>query len=368
MGDGISFEQITLVNLTGDAEAEWMRAFKEAADQATIHTVPGLSDLQFLLEENERSYAVVAYPAPMEEVARSLAGGLPPCDALTKWQENADSLIRLYRRFWQRMTVVEGAGIPRRVDELFSHIQERTALKLKPPERSSESTLTGETGISPNAASFRLGASQMLSTPRARSLAEELTAISAASAETLAPSDVVESFLSHRQMVDSTLQTATAKNEELADTVRKLQDTLRENRSQLELHARNLESVNQENAMLLSQLHKTQEELERYLVRQQAMSAKLESLRRGRTYRKKKIAELERTAREREEKIEWLRSVRDQHRHTARELRTETKERNKRLEERDQRLAWAQKKIDAIQNSRSWRYTRFLRKQNGTDK
>ena len=89
-------------------------------------------------------------------------------------------------------------------------------------------------------------------------------------------------------------------------------------------------------------------------------------MRKGRDYRKTRIQELERELQEQAKKLEWLRAVRDQHRNSARELRVEQKQSKTDIRNLEKQVETLGAELKSIRSSRSWRYTRALRRVNGT--
>ncbi|WP_147383473.1 hypothetical protein [Nesterenkonia natronophila] len=351
--------------MTGEVDAEWMTALKGTSSAWSMHTMPRLSDIQVALEEKEDIHAVIVCTPPEKCIVRALRAAGEPSEALVAWQDFAESLVRLHGRFWQRMTVIDTTlATPDGFEVLAQRIESVAGITLSGlnelPVTSTAARLGTET------VDLDLAALQLLSMRRPEQLRGELEAITLSDSTKPYIPELVESYLQQRS---------------------RGRESVRKQDREFSATKKDLEAAQEENSMIIEQLHKTQEELERYVLRQREQSAKIEALsrgreyrqakvaeleqkvegfRRGRDYRKERIAELESELQEREDKLKWLRSVSEKHRQAAREFRAESRERQERMESLEKRLADLDSKLKSMRSSRSWRYTKPLRRLNGT--
>lgn len=343
--------QLNLVNLTGTEDAQWMRALKEINASRWGNTFSRLADAQVALESDDTRYLIIIYRDPIWHLTDELGRHTPPAEALVKWQEFVVNLLWLHEGFSDRMTVAMRPSTIQEVCQIAEHLSAATELQCKDITHFTASNRheLPEADVRDNG--LTLAAMQLLTLRRSRGLLEKIENITLPALQKPYTPGVISDFL---------------------DT----QDAL--SRARIEErkgHKQELASVMKENATLLEQLHRTQEELELYVLRQRELNKKIKGFRRGRDYRREKVAELEEQARElesgmreRDDKIDWLRSVRDQHRRTARGLRAVRRQQEAEMKVLGNRLADMKKQLEAIENSRSWRYTKALRKINGTEK
>lgn len=364
--------QPTLVNLTGTEDAQWMRVLKEACEGQWGNDLFLLADAQVALENDERRHVIIVYKEPIWQIADELRRHTPPAEAVVKWQDFAERIIWMHERFWDRMTVAILPSTLHDVRQLAQHVGDATGLQFADVKKFTASSRHEMPGAGVKDNSLTVAGMQLLTLPRARDVLEQVETITLPALQKPHVPDVIAEFL-HSQ--ESLLRDSGAAEGLRVETRRQKKE---------------LASAKQESDMLIEQLHRTQEELEVYVLQQRKLNEKIDGLRRGRDYRKTKIGELERHAQEQKEKIEalrrgrdyrrdkvaslqsemrhkdakieWLRSVRDQHRRSARSLRADRRQQEMETKDLEARLADLEKQLKAIESSRSWRYTRVFRK------
>lgn len=414
---------LTLVNLLHQVEPSWATALKEASAAWTSRTLNSTSETRIALEEEDSAYAVVLYRSPSSELADALRAGTSPPDALVGWQDSAEALLAIHRKHWERLVLVEVREEPRTLEPLVLHLSERLARDIPHPEQLHDSAGAGHDGSSPKDPLLDLVVLQLLNMRFPKALHEEL--------------EIASFPLGEKP-------TAMALVEDVYNSHRSDQDTLEQLGKQVDSQNAELSEVRKENSLVITQLHRTQEELERYLHTNRKLEQNIAGFRKGRDNRERKISALRRSreiqltkaqqlrqtldeerkhvqqlnekianfrkGREsRERKIVALRNSREIHLNNSKELRAayraletdrqaleeELVQHQARIQRRDeklQRLRTAnerqQKKLEGlsrtnqdlsselqqkrteiknIKNSRSWKYTKFLRQINKTE-
>lgn len=393
MGD-VQAKTLILADVTGEKTAGWMEQLKQASEAWSAKTLTRLSDVQVMLEEDEAAHAVIVYTPAHRQLIQMLAVGQAPSEALVAWQEQAEALLGLYRKHWERATLVEANASSARLSVLAEHVSERAGVQfqeLPAPETAEEEQPAPEQeeGL------FALAAFQLLSMRRARSLMEELEATTVPLGEKPQPLDLIEKLFALRK------EEARARAE--------LDGRLEAEQKQVAERNAELAEVRQENALVITQLHKTQEELERRLHQEkwfrdkitalrgardkrdkqiEFYRGKLNALRNGRDRRDRKIAKLTEAWQEEQsrvqaaelectrlsEKVEGLRRTKNSRgarikkmEHSLSEAEAELEAKNAELEKLHQAVKRARAEIAGMKKSRSWRYTKFLRQMNGTE-
>lgn len=347
MGD-VQAKTLILADVTGEKTAGWMEQLKQASEAWSAKTLTRLSDVQVMLEEDEAVHAVIVYTPAHRQLIQMLAVGQAPSEALVAWQEQAEALLGLYRKHWERATLVEANASSARLSVLAEHVSERAGVQfqeLPAPETAEEEQPAPEQeeGL------FALAAFQLLSMRRARSLMEELEATTVPLGEKPQPLDLIEKLFALRK------EEARARAE--------LDGRLEAEQKQVAERTAELAEVRQENALVITQLHKTQEELERRLHQEKWFRDKIAALRGARDKRDKQIESYR-------GKLTALRNGRDRRdRRIAKlsEAEAELEAKNAELEKLHQAVKRARAEIAGMKKSRSWRYTKFLRQMNGTE-
>jgi len=340
--------QITLVNLADSEAGGWETALREASEHWSPVTMPNLADVQVALEEDHTYHAVIVYRESVQQIVAGLESGQTATEALVDWEGFAEKLIALHARFGERITVITEPKTHEELVLLTAHLQNSTGYSVEPPAEESFGGHAFARDTADVDFGLTLASMQLLALRRPKELLERLEALTFPMGPQPYVPDVVARFLDTR----SHLLKAAAEISGL--------------RSKGKEQDKRLSSAEKDNSMLIEQLHKTQEELERHIVKERGLYTKLNDLRRGREYRKNKIAELEKALVSRDEKVEWLQSVRGKHRDAARSLRSEKILYQDQIRNLEKKLINAEATINNLRNSRSWKYTRVLRKINGT--
>lgn len=342
--------QIAIVNLADFEAGGWESALRETSEHWSPVTMPSLADVQVALEEDHARYAVIVYRESVQQLVAGLESGQTATEALVDWEGFAEKLIALHARFGERMMVVTEPKTHEDLVLLTAHLQNSTSYSVEPPDEVSfvgQAVTLDTTDVD---FGLTLVSMQLLSLRRPKELLERLEALTFPMGPQPYVPEVVARFLETRS--------------DLLKTRVEISGL----RSKGQEQEKRLSRVEKDNSMLIEQLHKTQEELERYIVKQRGLYTKLNDLRRGRDYRKNKIADLEKELISRDGKVEWLQSIRRKHREASRSLRSEKILYEEQIRNLEKKLMSAETMINNLKSSRSWKYTKVLRKINGTQR
>ncbi|WP_444989140.1 hypothetical protein [Halomonas mongoliensis] len=267
-------EKLVLVNLSGQPLEAWLSAMCEAGQPWHSKVVESLEEARALLKFEPGAYLLLCHDTAEEHIARELNLGRAPSQALANWQNLVRPLLALYREHYQRITLVEYQALYREPKGLAEQLAKRSGIALgwvKVQEPEVENDAPTEWLL----ASKRLLALRAMDHAPARRLVQELEASSLPLRESAPLLDELDSqFDLHLAALEATPKV----------TAEAYQDLLTK-----------LEHLQQENDLTIEQLHKTQEELEQYLLGNRgAMQRKvskgkaereLEKLKRSRSWR-----------------------------------------------------------------------------------
>lgn len=232
-------DRLVLVNLSAQPCEAWLDAVSKAGQTWHKEVVDNLAKVKVLLKEHPRAHVLVCYDAPYRQVAGCIANQRLPSQALANWLSATEALLDLYRDNFERMTLVRREALEQNTKELFPLLASRSGIALGRVAVKSEKN-QGATDDKEQAIQHLL-ASRALQHQSAEPLAKELEA----SSLPLGSSTELLEFL------DSTydiLKQSTGSSAEYEQLKTRLED------------------VQQENDLVIEQLHKTQEALEQYLL------------------------------------------------------------------------------------------------------
>ena len=240
-------ERLILVNLSGTECHAWLAAMRDAGQPWHEELVDDLSMAKAFLQSQPQAHALICYDTPERQIANCIGKDRAPSQALANWMNQVEALLELYREHYHRITLVEQQALHNKPKALFEHLAVRSGIALgRVTPKNPEVTAEPDQSKQQQSAMQRLLALQALQHPPAQRLVEELEASS------LPLLDSAELF----DLLDST-----------HDILKQLPQgkAVAEGEDYHELKAK-LEDVQQENYLVIEQLHKTQEELEQYLL------------------------------------------------------------------------------------------------------
>lgn len=335
--------QLALVDLTGSPKGAWMRNVQNSTDLWQRKILSHLDEAQVALDEKDSLHVLIYYSTPLDEVAHYLNKGLTPEQAALAWQNAAEALLSFTYRFSERTVLVCGDITLDELDSVADAIERRVGVHLAINKFDAE--LDEHPAIETPGAGMKMAALHILGLRRPAELMRHLDKYTISTGEALYIPGLISEFL-----------------EDVAAQKRD-QTEFRSRIASADSRLERLNKLSNENASLITQLHKTQEELERTLQRVASSNAKLGKLRRGRNARRQTIAKQKRELNRQASKVRWLRSIREHHRQTSRDLRNKLRQTEKEL----RKLESIAEEVRAMKRSRSWRYTKVLRKINGTE-
>lgn len=302
---------VVVIDLTFSASDGGATRSQNVGEPHVPPTPLNVAEVGTLLEEHDDARGEVIFDPPVRHVARMLAEGLPPAETSEVWQDFVEQLLALQGKYWNRVVLTESQG---------------------PDEAEPEAVLL-------------LAAAQLLDAPHARRLTKELRITARRPAETLKTADLVAQVVEVHQLQQDQRQAAidsfTEEKKKVKAELKAAQRSIKYFESKLET-LRNARDKRDRKIEELQESQKTQQET---LVAQRARLQDLD-IDRQRLLRK---LETEVTLRKRsEQKVEGLRLARSN--------------RNQHIEQLQEELRAAQAENERLTSSRSWRYTKVLRK------
>jgi chromosome segregation ATPase len=163
----------------------------------------------------------VVLPAPDGVIARDLADGVPPSEALARWWKAAGAWMACFRRMRQRLVLLDEASLARSSPVCVDALAHRLERDLSVPDGAA----AGEGMPSENLALFRVIAAHLLKQdPQVRRLAEQIDALTVSDRDRVALTPerldaACADLLTAREQTD-------AENALLRETVGELRETL----------------------------------------------------------------------------------------------------------------------------------------------
>lgn len=292
----------------------------------------GLEALPVWLEQHPEGHILLLFNAPVPTIARHMADTVEPGEAVAQWHQHAEQVLAIVRQNRRRMTLVALEAALADPAAFTALIGDRFGLALKRPVDSSDA------GDDPGALFRMMAENAVWQSADVRNLAAELEA----NALPMPPS--------HGLLLPAV--------EEVYSEFNTLVEHTRARRKELE----------EENELLLQQLHQVQEELETTFQKNRDLSGKLDALEKDNS-----------ASAQSSEQLTDLQTELDQVKRQSDERRKDLEEENELLLQQlhhvqeelesyylngmDARheLEEARTTIEALYNSMSWKITRPLR-------
>jgi hypothetical protein len=237
---------LMLVNLSDKSCMDWLDAVRSAGQPWHGEVVADLEKAKVLLEEHARTHALICYDTPEREIAHDIAKGRMPSQALANWLHATNSLLEFYREHYQCLTLVCRAELEPKSKALLDKLSERSGIalgRIPLQEQNQELEIDSQTFVLQWLLSLHA-----LQDPRAQCLIQELEA---SSLPLSGPACLLD-MLDDAYVILQRGWVSQGQQHTLESEVQKLQS--------------NLKQVQKENDLVIEQLHKTQEQLEPYLV------------------------------------------------------------------------------------------------------
>lgn len=216
----------------------------ESAGRTPVLLDAGAENIEALsdwLEQNPEGHALMLFNAPVPTLAWQMADAVAPGDAIAQWRQHAEQVLGVVRHNRRRMTLIALEAAQADPGAFIDLLGDRFGLALKRPVD------TGDAGDDPGAVFRMMAENAVWQSPDVRNLAAELEA----NALPMPPS--------HGQMLPAVEEVYSEFN------------TLKRTRARKE-------QLEEENELLLQQLHQVQEELETTFQKNRDLSGKLEAL------------------------------------------------------------------------------------------
>lgn len=253
-------DRLILVNLSSSECHAWLTAMRDAGQRWHEVVVDDLVTAKALLQAHPLAHVLICFDTPEDQIAKGISDDCVPSQALANWMNLVESLLELYREHYQRMTLVRQDALFNKQKALFEQLALRSGIAL------GRVTLDKPESAEPNqlhqqqSAMKRLLALQALHYSPAQRLVQELEASSLPLVDSVRLLDFLDVI--YDTFKDAPGSNAEANHEEYQELEEKLED------------------LQQENDLVIEQLHKTQEELEKYLLGKKQNTQKVEKLER----------------------------------------------------------------------------------------
>lgn len=298
----VKANRLVLVNLSSLGCEDWLAAMRDAGQPWHEELIDDVSKAKALLQSQPTFHALICYDAAERQIANCLGEGRAPSQALANWTNRTDALLELYREHYQRITLVTEEAFEGKPKALCELLTARSGIALGRVAPAQPKTTEANPVQQPQSAMYRVLARQTLEHSPAKRLLQELEA----SSLPLGNSTELFEWLDGTYDILKQSSGSSTENEELK---------------------KSLEDVQQENDLVIEQLHKTQEELERYLIGNKNLG--------------QKVDKLERAIQQKDEKFK---SFTQKHKWLREQLETKKKE------------------LKSMRSSKSWKLTAPLRK------
>lgn len=329
-------EFLVMANLSFHRLDEWVKAMQGAGQPWTMPLISDLTQAKNLLQSEQKCYVLFCIDSPEQHIANEIGLGRTPSQALANWQNWAEALLELYRDYYHRITLVGYAGLYHDPQALCEQLTKRSGIALGRVPVEAPAKIPLEPYEQQQLTTHLLLAQQALMDSTAQRLANELEISSLPLLEKEALIDRLDSlFIAHQALLTSMPKFTAVDYEKLVTRVESLEQEkktwLQEKECLMQVVEEKckakLGDLQQENDMVIQQLHKTQEELEQYILGNKGSGVKLEKL--------------ERSIKQKNEKLHAF------------------SKKNKQLVEK---LGQAKQEIKAIRQSKSWKLTAPLRR------
>ncbi|NDY96289.1 hypothetical protein [Wenzhouxiangella limi] len=216
-----------------------------------------LAEVSDWMAEHPQGHLLLLMRLPVVAVARRLGEGMAPKTALAQWLESAQPVLAVIRRHRRRVSLLFAEPALADTPALLDTVSQRLQLQLQEvPAQAAAPAL-------PSAVLRMMAENAIWQSSEARNLAAELTAtaLPLRSAQNILLPAIDQVFAEYRHSVDTTSRV------ELEKTRQKLQ--------QVQHKAQTAEELKEENELLLTQLHQVQEELQSHFLQAKQSEEKL---------------------------------------------------------------------------------------------
>ncbi|MCC5860260.1 MAG: hypothetical protein JJT90_19080 [Ectothiorhodospiraceae bacterium] len=304
---------LVLVNLSSLSEEDWLTALREAGQPWHHSAVASVQEAAALLETKPEAYLLVVYDAPEDEICKGIEMGQLPSQALANWKNPIEGLLDIYDLYYNRMTLAKSELVLRYPRHLMECLSNRSGINLGSIDfeglRESSNQLN-QNGF--QQLFCRLLALNALQDESARNTVNRLEACSL-------PVEKASSFMGQLDDLCLGFKSMEFYNSSLGEDILSLRDD-----------ETDFDRICRENELLIESLHKAQEELEFFLLKDKQTQRNIDN-------------EKNNTNKENEK------------------LKREIERKNAKLHEFSNKNKNLASKLDAMRRSKSWRLTAPLR-------
>lgn len=305
----------------GQSSRNGLPSLADALEPGDLKTIPDW------LAGDADAHLLLLFNAPVPLIAQSMEDGLPPDQALDRWLADAQAILKIVRRHRRRLSLLSLEGVLANPAEFTDILGQRLGIDLPSAGKQVGHATT------PGALFRMMAENAVRESGEARNAAAELEA--------------------------NALPTPSTPAIELP----KVEAVYREF-SQAINRTRNQE-LEEENELLLQQLHQIQDELESFVLRNNDLQKSLEkeksATQRLRTQNDEGTVKVEARLRELQTENERLQQQSRQVKEEIEAYYLSDKDAQRQLQEMRERLKEADLTIQALYNSKSWKITKPLR-------
>ncbi|MCC5809409.1 MAG: hypothetical protein JJU06_03465 [Ectothiorhodospiraceae bacterium] len=333
------------------------KALAESLGSSSAQSLSGVESARQALIRSPVAHLLIVYPNPERLLAEAMVSGIEPSEALQDWMAEADLLLALYRGHRRRISLIEAEKAVANPLALARALQERTGAHLSALPRFPSAQDTR----APDALLALIANQSLQQDSSARTLAAELEAssllLSSGEPLTADPDQAFQLAMKAAEGTRNSVSEIASLQERLQYVEKALQDTrqqledaqkleqdkeslmqqlkaeLDEAREQAESSRSSGRDFEQDNELLLQQLHQVQEELETYFLDYTKLQSKMADA-------QSRLQEADAALKEKNKLIRKLDAQKRAH---------------------EQRAAEKAEELKRLRNSRSWKITRPLR-------
>ena len=307
-------DQLGVANLFGSDDGALMDILARAGlsnGPEGLHTIKGEKAAAVVdwLEDKPQRHCLILWQSPVTALAQAMAEGQAPDEALAEWTARAENVLAAVRKDRRRITLLESTLAQANPGALIERLNQRLDLSLAMP------THNPGTHEEHDPVELLIAERAVVTNTQARRLAQELQATSlplGQGDEDLLPDSLTawHGYQQHGNTERAEAERLRAQNRELRQEQQQLKTQLDELKGKADLsQSGEYQDLEEENDLLLQQLHHVQEELEAY----------------------------------------YLRSI-------------EAQQDSKQVSQLKRRNQLLQRRVDYMENSRSWKITRPMRR------
>lgn len=247
------------------------------------------------LDQVADAHVLMLFTTPEVAIARAMDNGQVPSEPLQAWCQQAEELLRVFRRNRRRVTLVDVDAATADPAGLVQLLGDRLGVRLGMPPRRDHSqaveadlvhqaiaALAVRESESAQALHAELEASALPLAesdergPNSDQVFHSYNAGQGTSAELEALSQEKDALLAQLNEAREQLEKRDTESRDLNEKIRRLEEQARDKDKQIDAETHTQQELREENELLLAQLHQVQEELESYYAGCRDLEAQLQ--------------------------------------------------------------------------------------------